>query len=88
MGAVAGPEEEGGRLALAEGEEVVFSGSKISSALAKVLKIERTELGNRIEAIKKAAGLSGKENVIITNHGNVFSKATKEFLEVISQMKL
>ncbi len=66
---------------LGEGERVIFSGSKITSGVARELGLARRELGNRIEAIKKAAGLGGRDNVIITNTGNVFNKATREFLD-------
>ena len=60
---------------------MLLSGGKIGSAVAKSLGIARRELGNRIEAIKKAAGLGGADNVVITSLGNVFDKATGEFLD-------
>lgn len=68
-------------LPLGQGERVLFSGKKIGSGLARELGIGRRELGNRIESIKKAARLGGRENVIITNQGNVFDKRTNEFLD-------
>ena len=80
---VGGPEEEGAKLALSEGEEVIFSGNKITSGVANKLGMGRRELGNRIEAVKKAAGMGGKNNVIITDAGNVFDRLSKEFLDNI-----
>jgi RHS repeat-associated protein len=66
---------------LGEGERVIFSGRKLSSSVARELGLSRRELGNRIEAIKKAGGLGGKDNVLITNFGNVIDKATREMLD-------
>ena len=66
---------------LGEGERIIFGGRKISSSVARDLGLSRRDLGNRIEAIKKAAGLGGKDNVFITNVGNVIDKATGEILD-------
>jgi hypothetical protein len=63
------------------GERIIFSGRKITSGVAQELGLARRELGNRIEAIKHAAGLAGNDNVRISNWGNVFRKATGEFLD-------
>jgi len=68
-------------LPLIPGERVLLSGGKIGSSVAKALGIGRHQLGKSIEAIKKAAGLGGSENVVITSIGNVFNKATGEFLD-------
>jgi RHS repeat-associated protein len=70
-------------LPLGEGERVIFGGKKISSTVARQIGLSRRELGNRIEAIKKAGGLGGKDNVLITNLGNVLDKATREVLDNI-----
>jgi hypothetical protein len=68
-------------LPLLPGERVLVSSAKIGSSVAKALGLGRRELGNRVEAIKKAAGLGGRDNVIITSIGNVFEKATGELLD-------
>jgi RHS repeat-associated protein len=67
--------------AFVPGERAILSGGKVTWAAAKALGLGRRDLGNRIEAIKKAAELGGTDNVIISSFGNVFRKATGEYLD-------
>jgi hypothetical protein len=60
------------------GGKIIFSGRKVTSAIADALGIARRDLGKRIERVKKASGLGGADNVNIDEFGNVMSKKNNE----------
>lgn len=59
---------------------IIFSGKKVTGALADALGIARRDLGKRIEKIKKAGGLGGADNVNIDAGGNVLDKRNDEII--------
>ncbi len=65
---------------LAAGPAIVFSGKKVTSSLARRFGIDRRDLGARIEAIKRAAGLRGSDNIRIDRAGNVYARGDDEIL--------
>lgn len=59
---------------------IIFSGKKVTGALADALGIARRDLGKRIEKIKKVGGLGGADNVNIDATGNVIDKRNDEII--------
>ena len=58
-----------------------FRGPKVTHELAEALGMERRELGKSLEAIKKATGLGGRDNVVINRAtGDVFDARTAEHI--------
>ena len=59
---------------------IIFSGKKVTGAVADALGIARRDLGKRIEKIKQATGLRGGDNVNIDAAGNVIDKRNDEII--------